>query len=1193
MRKCHLLFSILILFLGMSVPCTLQAQTPTGASSAPQAWDAPPIITWPACVTGQTVLLIEDSAPWYSGTDATVLGADAAELTAQNKQWCGINSSALAGTDLTPFKEIIIPSDQPQAFYTNLFPGGAINSALANWVSAGGILSANLADCGWQASNWSSASPCEDTTAANSYTFVGGLTHVQEYDETNNIVASTDPVIADGLPCPSGNCALVVNTGPYTDLDDWDWSSHGYFAAPLPAGSTTILTDSLGNAVFIEYPYGSGKVIATLNTVEWMYDGATSAGSASEIADKKLLANEIAYQAVYTTPPQQVPLSSTGGTLTASYPSVIPSLVTTFPPGVIYNDASDVATAYIAVNFQRWNPTTFNTNRLTGAAANTWSGGTTVPLGTVCTGISGDCIVIEYLCYDSSYNPIVPCNVAAPPTCEVITDATCITITPSYTPSSPQPNPMLGIADDGANNWANITLADPTGGTKKLNTDVFIGDLPPTISITAPAANSVYALNYVVPAVYSCTNLLPPPLPAPTCTSNALPSGNIDTSTVGSHTFTVTSTDAAGATGTASVTYQVLPAPTVSFTGAPASAAYQSTFTVTATTNASTAAVITASGPCTVTGTTVTMTSGTGTCILTANWAADSNYSAATLTQSTNAATIAPTVTFTGAPASAAYQSTFTVTATTNASTTAVITPSGPCSIAGTTVTMTSGTGTCTLTANWAADSNYSAASLTQSTNAATIAATAKFGGAPASAAYQSTFTVTATTNASTAAVITASGPCTVTGTTVTMTSGTGTCILTANWAADSSYSAATLTQSTNAAKIASTVTFTGAPTSAVYNSTFTVKATTNASTTAAIAASGACSVSGTTVTMTSGTGICSLTASWAADSNYMAATAAQSTAALKAGSTTTIASSPNPSAPGQAVLVSFTVTGNGSPTGSVTVSASTGEPCLPTPTNLSAGAGSCSLTFFTDGSRTLTASYSGDPNFNNSTSAAVTQSVIGPLASLSPASVIFGNVYLGLAAVQTVTLTNTGNAPMSVGKVKVSGGNDPDDFIPVSLCPSTLAASKACQIIITFTADSDNYGPTGVLSVADNAYNSPQTVALSGTVINPLASFSTTSLSFGTQKVGTSSAAKAVTLKNRGTTALSITSIAIAGTNPGDFTEVNNCPLAAPWLAPAASCTINVTFTPTAKGSRSGKVVITDNALLSPQVISLSGTGN
>src|SRR5438552_4332429 len=78
------------------------------------------------------------------------------------------------------------------------------------------------------------------------------------------------------------------------------------------------------------------------------------------------------------------------------------------------------------------------------------------------------------------------------------------------------------------------------------------------------------------------------------------------------------------------------------------------------------------------------------------------------------------------------------------------------------------------------------------------------------------------------------------------------------------------------------TVSFTGAPASAYFNSQFTVSASTNASTTPTITASGACTISGTTVTMTSGVGTCSLLASWAADTNYVAATATQSTTALQ-----------------------------------------------------------------------------------------------------------------------------------------------------------------------------------------------------------------------------------------------------------------------------------------------------------------------
>jgi hypothetical protein len=83
-------------------------------------------------------------------------------------------------------------------------------------------------------------------------------------------------------------------------------------------------------------------------------------------------------------------------------------------------------------------------------------------------------------------------------------------------------------------------------------------------------------------------------------------------------------------------------------------------------------------------------------------------------------------------------------------------------------------------------------------------------------------------------------------------------------------------------------VTFTGAPPTAVYQSSFNVTSTTNASTTAVFTATGACSVFGNTVTMTSGTGTCNLTATWAADSNFQAASASQSTTAVKAASVLT-----------------------------------------------------------------------------------------------------------------------------------------------------------------------------------------------------------------------------------------------------------------------------------------------------------------
>jgi hypothetical protein len=228
-----------------------------------------------------------------------------------------------------------------------------------------------------------------------------------------------------------------------------------------------------------------------------------------------------------------------------------------------------------------------------------------------------------------------------------------------------------------------------------------------------------------------------------------------------------------------------------------------------------------------------------------------------------------------------------------------------------------------------------------------------------------------------------------------------------------------------------------------------------------------------------------------------------------------------------------------------------------------------------------------------NQGTASVSYQVVGPLSSVSPPSINFGTVYLGTITVKSVTVTNVGNAPMTISTpfISILSGGNSREYVAVSLCPKSLAVEKSCTIYVNFVAGPFYTPQTAMLYVAGNAYGSPQTVALSATVINPQAWLSATSLSFGTVSAG-NSATKTVTLKNPGATPLAITSITVAGANPGDFVEGNNCPLSQPWLAPGTSCTISVTFAPQAKGLRSASVVITDNALISRQKILLSGTG-
>jgi uncharacterized repeat protein (TIGR03803 family) len=100
-----------------------------------------------------------------------------------------------------------------------------------------------------------------------------------------------------------------------------------------------------------------------------------------------------------------------------------------------------------------------------------------------------------------------------------------------------------------------------------------------------------------------------------------------------------------------------------------------------------------------------------------------------------------------------------------------------------------------------------------------------------------------------------------------------------------------------------------------------------------------------------------------------------------------------------------------------------------------------------------------------------------------------------------------------------------------------------------------------------------------------PMAMLSPNALTFAAQGVDTTSAAQIVTLTNSGGKPLNLTQIAASG----DFAESNTCN---PSLVAESSCQISVTFTPTATGSRTGAVTITDNAQGSPQSVSLVGVG-
>jgi hypothetical protein len=221
---------------------------------------------------------------------------------------------------------------------------------------------------------------------------------------------------------------------------------------------------------------------------------------------------------------------------------------------------------------------------------------------------------------------------------------------------------------------------------------------------------------------------------------------------------------------------------------------------------------------------------------------------------------------------------------------------------------------------------------------------------------------------------------------------------------------------------------------------------------------------------------------------------------------------------------------------------------------------------------------------FGGSTDAFVAKVI--PVASLSQRSLTFASLAVGsTSAAEIATLTNERNAPLNIAGISASG-----DFAETDTCGTSLAAGLTCAISVTF-APTAPLSRIGSVTITDDASNSPQTLTLSGIGVGPAVTLGGTG-GLGNQLVTISSTAQVISVTNSGNAPLTISSIAIGGTNSGDFMQTNTCPGSNATLGANANCTISVTFTPTATGGRTASIIIIDNAPGSPHGVTLTGTG-
>jgi Ca2+-binding RTX toxin-like protein len=158
----------------------------------------------------------------------------------------------------------------------------------------------------------------------------------------------------------------------------------------------------------------------------------------------------------------------------------------------------------------------------------------------------------------------------------------------------------------------------------------------------------------------------------------------------------------------------------------------------------------------------------------------------------------------------------------------------------------------------------------------------------------------------------------------------------------------------------------------------------------------------------------------------------------------------------------------------------------------------------------------------------------------------------------------------------------------PRSQYTITTNANGSVTVVDSTTATPAVVGAEPVGDGTDTLWNIER-LQFTDSVVNlaPVSALSTTSVAFGTVTTG-GSALRSVTITNTGTRPLVFASAGLSGPDAGQFSTTTTCTT----VAPAASCTVSVRFSPTSVGAKTASLNITTNASSVPQVVSLTGTG-
>lgn len=217
------------------------AQSGTNRSETPPAGYEPvlsPEKRQKGAAPAADVLLIQDAPPWGTTANETVLQNNGISFDV-------INSASIVSTDFSLYGVIIVPSDQPQSYYNEI---DARQTKFNNYVAAGGVLEFHAAGWGWNGGD------------PSAIVLPGGMRINPGFYGLNYVLLPSHPAVA-GIPSPFTGTA----------------ASHAYFTS-IPVGASLIVRDEAGGMNLVEYNFGTGKVIASGQTLEYGYANGQHAG---------------------------------------------------------------------------------------------------------------------------------------------------------------------------------------------------------------------------------------------------------------------------------------------------------------------------------------------------------------------------------------------------------------------------------------------------------------------------------------------------------------------------------------------------------------------------------------------------------------------------------------------------------------------------------------------------------------------------------------------------------------------------------------------------------------------------------------------------------------------------------------------------------------------------------------------------